>query len=99
MLLESTIINYNNNNHNNNNNDDDNDNDDDDDDDVMVIDLQVRIAPNTIYNYWQPPAYNYAHTTMRKKGLMCLHFCLKPNVQRFNYSVITSGGNNTNTYD
>ena len=41
LLLESTII---------NNNDNDND-DDDDDDDVMVIDLQVRIAPNAIYNY------------------------------------------------
>ena len=40
---------------------------------------------------------HYAHTTLRNKGLLCLLFCLKPNAQRFNYSVITYGVNNTNT--
>ena len=58
MLLESTI--------NNNNN---NDNDDDDVDDVMVIDLQVRIASNAIYNYWQPHSIQLGPYLTEKEGV------------------------------
>ena len=83
MLLESTII-------NNNNNDND-----DDDDDVMVIDLRVRIAPNAIYNYWQPHSIQLRPYHTEKQGVDVFAFLFK--VQRFNYSVMTSGGNSTNT--
>ena len=67
LLLESTII-------NNNNNDND---DDDDDDDVMVIDLQMRIAPNAIYNYWQPHSIQLRPYHTEKEGVDVFAFLFK----------------------
>ena len=74
MLLESTIIN---NNDNDNDDEDDDDDVDDDDDDVMAIDLQVRIAPNTIYNYWQPHSIQLRPYHTEKEGVAVFAFLFK----------------------
>ena len=76
MLLESTIIN-NNDNDNDDEDDDDDVDDDDDDDDVMAIDLQVRIAPNTIYNYWQPHSIQLGPYLTEKEGVAVFAFLFK----------------------
>ena len=36
---------------------------------VIVIDLQVRIAPNTIYNYWQPHSIQLGPYLTEKEGV------------------------------
>ena len=46
---------------------------------VIVIDLQVRIAPNTIYNYWQPHSIQLGPylTCTEKEGVAVFAFLFK----------------------
>ena len=44
---------------------------------VMVIDLQVRIAPNTIYNYWQPHSIQLRPYHTEKEGVDVFAFLFK----------------------
>ena len=44
---------------------------------VIVIDLQVRIAPNTIYNYWQPHSIQLGPYLTEKEGVAVFAFLFK----------------------
>ena len=44
---------------------------------VMVIDLQVRIAPNAIYNYWQPHSIQLRPYHTEKEGVDVFAFLFK----------------------
>ena len=43
----------------------------------MVIDLQVRIAPNAIYNYWQPHSIQLRPYHTEKEGVDVFAFLFK----------------------
>ena len=44
---------------------------------VMVIDWQTRIAPNTIYNYWQPHSIQLGPYHTEKEGVAVFAFLFK----------------------